>query len=108
LGFLVVAVQRNSLWKNVEPPSVFRLEALYMWKEGSRRWPKRPHHPEARSRVACTAKWCGPLVARLCLIFWLCESSGKIGILRYFLGIFLKVGFLHKNETPEQFCWKQR
>jgi hypothetical protein len=28
--------------------------------------------------------------------------------LQYFPGFFLKVGFLHKNETPKQFCWKQR
>lgn len=38
------------------------------------------------------------------LVFWLRESSGEIWTLRYFPGIFLKVGFLHKNETPEQFC----
>jgi hypothetical protein len=31
------------------------------------------------------------------------SSSGKIGVFRYFPGFFLKVGFLHKNETPEQF-----
>jgi hypothetical protein len=43
-------------------------------------------------------------MALLRLVFWLRESSGKIGVLRYFLGIFMKVGFLHKNETPEQFC----
>jgi hypothetical protein len=108
LGFLVVAVHQNSLWKNVEPPSIFRSGALYMRKEGSRRWPRRPHHPLARPSVACAARWCGPLMARLRLVFWLRESSCKIGILRYFLGIFLKVWFLHKNETPEQFYWKQR
>jgi hypothetical protein len=28
-------------------------------------------------------------------------------IFAYFSGFFLKVGFLHKNKTPEQFCWKQ-
>jgi hypothetical protein len=42
-------------------------------------------------------------MAPLRLVFWLRESSGKIGALRYFSGFFLKVGFLHKNETPEQF-----
>jgi hypothetical protein len=26
--------------------------------------------------------------------------------LQYFPGFFLKVGFLHKNKTPGQFCWK--
>jgi hypothetical protein len=43
-------------------------------------------------------------VASLCLIFCFYQSSDKIGALRYFPGYFLKVGFLHKNET--QFCWK--
>jgi hypothetical protein len=90
--------------KTSKNPSVFRLGTLYMRRESSRRWLRWPHHPLAWPRVACAAKWCGPLVARLRLVFWLCESSGKIGVLRYFLGIFLKVGFLHKNETPEQFC----
>jgi hypothetical protein len=28
--------------------------------------------------------------------------------LQYFPGFFLEVGFLHKNKTPGQFCWKQR
>jgi hypothetical protein len=70
--------EHNSLWKNVEPPSIFRSGALCMRKEGSRRWPRRPHHPQARLRVARVARWCGPLVARLRLIFWLRESSGKI------------------------------
>jgi hypothetical protein len=69
-----------------------------------RRWTSRPHHPLARPGLARATRWCGPLVALLCLVFWLRESSGKIGVLRYFLRIFLKVGFLHKNETPEQFC----
>jgi hypothetical protein len=108
LGFLVVMVQRNSIWKNIESPVCFRSGTLCRWKEGSRRWLRQPHLPLAWPRVARTARWCGPLVARLCLVFWLRESSSKIGVLRYFLGIFLKVGFLHKNETLEQFCWKQR
>jgi hypothetical protein len=56
--------------------------------------------PQVRPALARVARWCGPLVARLRLVFWLHESSGKIGVLRYFLGIFLKVGFPHKNVTP--------
>jgi hypothetical protein len=59
---------------------------------------------EAATPPPGAARWCGPLVAHLRLVFWLRESSSKIGALRYFLGIFLKVGFLHKNKTPEQFC----
>jgi hypothetical protein len=60
--------------------------------------------PLARPGLARATRWCGPLVAPLRLVFWLHESSGKIGDLRYFPGFFLKVGFLYKNETPEQFC----
>jgi hypothetical protein len=106
-GFLVVVAQQNSIWENIQPP-IFRLGTLRRRKEGSRWWPRRPHYPLARPGLARAAWWCGPLVALLRLVFWLRESSGKIGVLRYFLGIFLKVGFLHKNETPEQFRWKQR
>jgi hypothetical protein len=50
------------------------------------------------------AWWCGRLVAPLRFVFWLRQSSVKIGPLRLFLGIFLKVEFLHKNRTPGQFC----
>jgi hypothetical protein len=60
--------------------------------------------PLARPTLACATRWCEPLVAPLHLVFWLHVSSGKIETLRYFPGFFLKVGFLHKNETPEQFC----
>jgi hypothetical protein len=38
------------------------------------------------------------------LVFWLRGSSGEIGFLQYFPEFLLKVRFLHKNETPEQFC----
>jgi hypothetical protein len=107
-GFLVVAAQRNSIRENVKPPGVFRSETLCRQKEGSRRWLRRPHHPLARPGLACATRWCGPLVAPLRLVFRLHESSSKIWALRYFLRFFLKVGFLHKNKTPEQFCWKQR
>jgi hypothetical protein len=93
--------------KTSNPLDVFRSETLCRRKEGSKRWLRRPHHPLSRPRVARAARWCGPLVAHLRLVFWLRESSGKIGVLRYFPGIFRKVGFLHKNETPNQFCWKQ-
>jgi hypothetical protein len=104
--FLVVAAQRNSIWEKHPTPSIFRSETLCRRKEGSRRWPRRPHHPLVRPGLARATRWCGPLMTLLRLVSWLRESSGKIGVLRYFLGIFLKVGFLHRNETPEQFCWK--
>jgi hypothetical protein len=47
--------------------------------------------------LACATRGCDPLVAPLCLVFWLRVSSGKIGILHYFPGFFLKVGFLQKT-----------
>jgi hypothetical protein len=94
--------------ENVEPPWFLGSGTLCRQKEGSRRWSRQPHHPLARPALARAARWWGPLMDRLRLVFWLHESSGKIGVLRYFLGIFLKVGFLHKNETSEQFCWKLR
>ena len=39
-------------------------------------------------------------LAPLRLVFWLRESSGKIGTLPLIPEFFLKVDFLHKNETP--------
>ena len=47
---------------------------------------------------------CKAHLALLRLIFWLWESLGKIGGLQLFSEFFLKVDFLHKNETPGQFC----
>jgi hypothetical protein len=47
---------------------------------------------------------CGGLVPPLRLVFWLRGSSGEIGFLLIFPEFLLKVGILHKNETPEQFC----
>jgi hypothetical protein len=90
--------------KTLNPPDVFRSGAICRQKEGSRQWPRRPHHPLARPGLARATRWCEPLVAPLHLIFCLRVSSHKIGTLRYFPRFFLKVGFLHKNQTPGQFC----
>jgi hypothetical protein len=106
--FLMVAAQRKSIWEKHQTPAVFRSEGICRRKEGSRRWPRRPHHPLAWLGLGRTNRECEPLVASLHLVVWLRGSSGKIGFLQYFSGFFLKVGFLHKNETPGQFCWKQR
>jgi hypothetical protein len=105
--FLVVAAQWNSIRKKRRTPDVFRSEDICRWKEGSRRWLGWPHHPLARPGLARATRWCEPLVAPLRLIFWLRVSSGKIETLRYFSEFFLKIGFLHKNKTPGQFCGKQ-
>jgi hypothetical protein len=52
-------------------------------------------------RAPCVS---GGLVPPLRLIFWLRGSSGEIGFLPIFLEFLLKVEFMHKNKTPEQFC----
>jgi hypothetical protein len=102
--FLMVAVQRNSIWEKRQTPDSFRLKGICRWKEGSRRRLGWPHHTLARPGLGRTTRWCGALLAPLRLVFWLRGSSSKIGFLQYFPGFFLKVGFLHKNETPGQFC----
>jgi hypothetical protein len=106
--FLMVVAQRNSIWEKRQTPDSFRSGGICRRKEGPRRWPRWPHHPLARPGLARATRGCEPLVAPLRLVFWLRGSSGKIWFLQYFLGFFLKVGFLHKNDTPWQFCWKQR
>jgi hypothetical protein len=105
---LIVVAQRNSIWEKHRTPDIFRSEGICRRKGGSRRWLGRPHHPLAQPGLAHATRWCGALLAPLRLVLWLHGSSGKIGFLQYFLGFFLKVGFLQKNETPGQFCWKQR
>jgi hypothetical protein len=88
LWFLVAVEQRNFFWKNVEPPGIFRLGALYSAKKRSRWWPRRSDHPYVRLGKAWAPR--GPLR----LVFRLREFSGKMWILQYFLKIFLKVGFM--------------
>jgi hypothetical protein len=89
-------------------PAPFMSEGICRQKEGSRRLPSWPHHRWARLGLGRAPWWWAQLPAFLCLLFWLRGSSGKIGFLQYFPGFFWKVGFLHKNKTPGQFCWKQR
>jgi hypothetical protein len=105
--FLMVAAQQNSIWEKRRTPNPFRSEGICRRKKGSRRCLGRPHHLLARPSLAHATRWCMPPVAPLRLVLWLHVSSGKIGILQYFLGFFLKVRFPHKNKTPGQFCWKQ-
>jgi hypothetical protein len=107
LQFLMVAAQRKSIWEKCRTPDSFRSNGICRRKEGSRRRLVWPHHRWAWPGLGCTPWWWACLPAPLCLVFWLRGSSGKIGILQYFLGFFLKVRFLHKNKTPGQFCLKQ-
>ena len=82
--FLVVAAQRNSSLEIIEPPCVFRSEGICRRKKRSRQSPRRPHPLLAQPGLARTTKGCGPLMDPLCPVFWLYESSGKIGVLQYF------------------------
>jgi hypothetical protein len=106
--FLIVAAQRKSIWGKRRTPAPFRSEGICRRKVGSRRWPRWPHHRWARPGLGRAPWWWAWLPAPHCLVFWLRGSSGKIGILQYFPGFFVKVGFLHKNKTLGQFYWKQR
>jgi hypothetical protein len=96
--FLMVTAQRKSFWEKRRTPDIFRSEGICRWKEGSRRRPSRSHN---RWDAPCV---CGGLVPPLRFVFWLRGSSGEIGFLPIFPEFLQKVGFLHKNETPEQFC----
>jgi hypothetical protein len=106
--FLMVAAQRKSIWEKRRTPATFRSEGICRRKEGSRRRPRRSHHRWAWPGLGHAPWWWAQATAPLRLSFWLRGSSGKIEFLQYFLGFFPKVGFLHKNKTPKQFCWKQR
>ena len=85
-------------------PDVFRSRGLSSREGVARGCLSPPHHVVARPWAHRAATWSGRPLAPLCLVFWLWESSGNIGILQLFPEFFLKVDFLHKNETPGQFC----
>jgi hypothetical protein len=104
--FLMAAAQQKSIWEKRWTPAPFRSEGICRRKGGSRGRLGWPHHTLARPGLGRATWGCGGLPAPLCLVFWLRGSSGEIGFLQYFPRFLLKVGFLHKNETPEQFCWK--
>jgi hypothetical protein len=92
--------------KNAEPPLLSGQRVYVGGRRGSRRWPRRSHNKWARPGLGRAPWLWAQTTASLRLSFWLRGSSGKIGFLQYFPGFLLKVGFQHKNETPEKFCWK--
>jgi hypothetical protein len=102
--FLMVAAQQKSIWEKCCTPDIFRSEGICRRKEGSRRRPSRPHNRWARPGLGRAPCVCGGLVPPLRLIFWLRGSSDEIEFLLIFPEFLMKVGFLQKNETPEQFC----
>jgi hypothetical protein len=65
-----------------------------------------PHTGVARRGLGRATYVWRPLEPPLRLVFWLRGSSGEIGFFMIFPKFLLEVEFLHKNETPEQFCWK--
>jgi hypothetical protein len=82
--FLMVAVQRKSFWGKCRTPDIFRSEGICRRKEGSRRWPSRPHNRWAWPGLGRAPCVCGGLVPPLWFIFWLRGSSGEIGFLPVF------------------------
>jgi hypothetical protein len=86
----MVAAQRNSIWEKCRTHDSFMSKCICRRKEGSRRRLGWPHHPLARPGLGRTTRWWVWLLAPPRLVFWFRGSSGKIGILLYFLGFFPK------------------
>src|SRR3954454_8566698 len=104
IGFLVVAAQRTCFAKISKPPHDFTSRRSYRRKGRPRRCRRRPDATLARPGLARAGVVSGPLRGLLFPSLWVRGSSGKIGLLAYFLGFFPKVDFLHKNKTPGQLC----
>jgi hypothetical protein len=104
LRFLMAAVQRKSIWEKRHLSDIFRSRGICRRKDMSRRRSSHPHTRWARPGLGHAPCVCGDLMPPLCLVFWLRGSSREIGFFFIFPEFLLKVGFLHKNETPEQFC----
>ena len=108
IGFRVVAAYRTSFWKSFEPPVSFTSRGRYSCEGRPRECRRAPDLGQARPGLGRAWAWSGPALALLLLPFWLRDSSVKIMGFPIFLDFSPKVEFLHKNKTPEQFCWKQR
>src|SRR3954454_23938051 len=100
IGFLVVAAQRTCFAKSSVSPRDFTSRRSYRRKGRPRRCRRRPDATLARPGLAHARLVSGPLWGLLLPSFCLRGSSGKIGLLAYFLGFFPKVDFLHKNKIP--------
>src|SRR3954463_13379553 len=59
--FLVMAAQRNSFWKNVDPPEILGQEATYRRRGRTRGCLRRPHPLQARPGLARAVGGVGPL-----------------------------------------------
>jgi hypothetical protein len=100
----MAAAQRKFIWEKHHLSDIIESGGICRRKERSRGRPRRPHTRWARPGLGRAPCVCGALEPPLHLVFWLCGSSGEIGFLMIFPKFLMKVGFLHKNETPEQFC----
>jgi hypothetical protein len=104
----MVAAQRKSIWEKRRLPDLKSSGGICRREGRPRGCLGPPHTGVARPGLGRTTCVWRPLKPLLRLVFWLRGSSGKIWFLVIFLEFLLEVEFLHKNETPEQFCWKQR
>jgi hypothetical protein len=104
----MAAAQWKSIWEKRRLSDIIESGGICRRKERSRGRPRRPHARWARPGLGCAPCVCGALEPPLRLVFWLRGSSDEIWFWMIFPEFLLKVGFLHKNETPEQYCWKQR
>jgi hypothetical protein len=102
----MAAAQRKSIWEKCHLPDIMSSEGICRREGRPRGWLGPPHARVARPGLGCATSVWGPLEPPLRPVFWLHGSSGKIGFLMIFPEFLLEVGFLYKNETPEQFCWK--
>jgi hypothetical protein len=100
----MAAAQQKSIWEKCHLLDIIESGGICRQKERSRGRPRRPHAWWARPGLGRSPCVCVALEPPLRLIFWLRGSSGEIRFLMIFPEFLLKVGFLHKNETPEQFC----
>ena len=106
--FLMAAAQRKSIWKKRRVFDLKSSGGICRRERRSRRGLGPPHTGVARPGLGRATTLWRLLEPLLPLVFWLRGSSGEIGFFMIFPEFLLEVEFLHKNETPEQFCWKQR
>jgi hypothetical protein len=105
---LMAAAQRKSIWEKRRLSDIIMSGGICRQERRSGGLLGPPHARVARLGLGrATCVW-GPLKPPLRPIFWLCGSSSEMGFLIIFPEFLLKFRFLHKNETPEQFYWKQR
>jgi hypothetical protein len=83
--------------KNAEPPIVSGRRVYVGERGGSRRRLGWSHHPLARPGLGRAPWWWACLPAPLRLVFWLCGSSGKIGIFSIFWDFSWKSDFCTKT-----------